>query len=671
MVKKNSMEKNNLNTSYSKWALDFITTIRKASFYPAKHPAVSSSIKNLHSALSQILNSKSTFSLGFAKDDKIIIDAEVLEDKEVPIKSGLSFFKDAHIENLTFNLGVDEQELGQLIKILLMDSGEIKKAGGIKKILLDYNIQHIQIDQFSYVKIKKDEESLAKIIKISELGALKAQIKSLSSTEVTNQLQTEDLETDIFKIVIAEFQEKKQISSLTKNILKKFLSHYVEREPALDELKRLLREEAGQSEQEVASFIQGLKEDISRKPAKAKKGVGGAYEELIKANEELGAKVKQLEGDLASKAALSQTLEIQNKKIMDEKERVDNIIHSMTDGMVVVDPQGKILMVNQTAEALLNISKQDIGSQIKDVIKDEHLLSLVKNISAEQEVVNKDIELTSHDESTMRVLKASSAVVEDNNGKTMGMLTILNDITKQKEIERLKSDFVAKVSHELRTPLVAMEQSLALILDKNTGPLSTDQEKFLDMASRNLKRLTSLINDLLDLSKLEAGKIQLVREPCSVDKVIEETISTLKSWADTKSIKLEKNIQQGLPHANIDSDRIVQVLMNLIGNAIKFTPANGTIAVEASLQENKEIQIAVHDTGMGIPVEELPKVFDKFYQVRSSEKTDIKGTGVGLTITKEIVELHAGKIWVESEVGRGTRFIFTLPLEAGIDKQPT
>ena len=422
--------------------------------------------------------------------------------------------------------------------------------------------------------------------------------------------------------------------------------------------------EAGNSQEDVNNFVQKLEGELFGKTPKIKKTDVQVYEELTRENEELQSRIVQLQDELRQKTALAEAIEKQAKIISDEKERIDNIVHNMTDGLVVVDPQGKILMVNPAAEALLGVSTQDIGKQIKDVVKDEHLLALVKNLHTQKkEVIAKDVELFSPNESTMRVLRASSAVVEDQNGKTVGMVAILNDITKQKEVERLKSDFVAKVSHEIRTPLIAMEKSLSLILSKTTGPLSEEQDKFLAITDRNLKRLSALINDLLDLSKLEAGKVALVREPVVIEKVIEEPILVFRNWAETKSIKIDKKIQEGLPQANIDANKIIQVINNLLGNAIKFTPDNGTITVEAVLRGDKEIEISVTDTGIGISEEELPKVFHKFYQVSGNLQTEIRGTGIGLAIAKEIVELHGGRIWVESQVGKGTRFIFTLPFK--------
>ncbi|MFH1457591.1 MAG: ATP-binding protein [Candidatus Omnitrophota bacterium] len=657
------MEEKDLSNLYLKFLLDFISTIRKASFYPAKHPAVAEAIENLHALLSQILSMQNTLTLDITQDDKVLMDGKALEEKGISFRRGLSYFRKAYIENLTFALGVSEQELTGLIALLLADSSEIRQEDDIKKILLDRNIQHIHISRFSYVKIKKDEEALAEKIKITQLQALKARIKSLSSGEGADSRELESIETDIFRVIVQELKEKKRLASPLKSVLRRFISYCADREAVLNRLRSYMLED-GFSQQEATDFMDRIRRDVSMKAAGLKKTDTQQYQELIKANEELNERLVHIQEELSQKSALLEMLQEQSKNISEEKERIDNIIHGMTEGMIVVDPQGKILMVNPAAETLLGISKQDVGRQIKDTIKDEHLLSLVKSFPAQEPAVSKDIELFSPNETTLRVLRASSAVVEDHNGNTVGMVAILNDVTRQKQIEKLKSDFVALVSHELRTPLVAVEHSLGLICDGTTGSLSNEQAKFLDMARRNLKRLTLLINDLLDLSRLEAGKVRLVREPCFIEKIVRETLATLKPWADTKSIGLVQNIQEGLPQAEFDSNKIIQVLINLISNAIKFTPGGGTITVEGIGLEDKEIKVTVQDTGIGIPEEELPKVFERFYQVRSSEKSDVKGTGIGLTITKEIVELHGGKIWAESEVEKGTKFFFTLPLKA-------
>lgn len=350
------------------------------------------------------------------------------------------------------------------------------------------------------------------------------------------------------------------------------------------------------------------------------------------------------------------------KRVLSDKEKTEAVIRSIAEGLVVVDAQGKVIMMNPAAEKLLGVSKKDkVGKALLENLKEEQLISLVKGAEDKEE---REIELVSQRDETKKVLRASSAVIENENGQTIGMVSVLSDITKQKELDQLKNSFVANVSHELRTPLVAIDKSLSLILNKSTGEISPTQEEFLSIAQRNLKRLSLLVNDLLDLSKLEAGKMEFKRQLSSIEKIVDESIEGLNTWAKTKSIVLEKKIQGGIPQANVDSNRIIQVLNNLIGNAIKFTPNNGNITVEANFQsEKEEIEICVQDTGIGILKENLPKIFDKFFQVSERVPTDINGTGIGLSIAKEIVELHGGKIWAENEEGQGAKFIFTLPLK--------
>ena len=349
------------------------------------------------------------------------------------------------------------------------------------------------------------------------------------------------------------------------------------------------------------------------------------------------------------------------QKVAEDKKETEAVIHSIAEGLVVVDSQGKVIMMNPAAEKLLGVSKKDkVGKPVTDNIKDEQLVSLIKQPQGKE---SREIELSSQQDETKKVLRASTAVIENEEGKTVGMVSVLSDITKQKELDQMKSTFVANVSHELRTPLVAMDKSISLILSKDAGPITETQEQFLNITQRNLKRLSALINDLLNLSKLEAGKMDVKKEPTEIEKVIAESIDALNNWAKARGISIVKNMQGSLPEVSIDPNRIIQVLNNLIGNAIKFTPQNGTITLEAKLQSGGGfLEVGVSDTGIGIDKENLGKVFDKFYQVGERVPTDISGTGIGLAIAKEIVELHGGRIWVESEKGQGAKFIFTLPV---------
>ena len=359
------------------------------------------------------------------------------------------------------------------------------------------------------------------------------------------------------------------------------------------------------------------------------------------------------------------------EKVFEDKKETEAVIRSVAEGLVIIDAQGKVLMMNPAAEKLLGVSKKDkVGRPLTAGLKNEQLVSLSKSRDKKED---REIELFSQQDETKKILRSSSAVIEDEDGKTIGMVSVLSDITKQKELDELKSNFVANVTHELRTPLIATEKSLSLMLSKATGPLTESQEQFLTIANRNLKRLGALLNDLLDLSKLEAGRMTLNPTPSSIEKLITESVESLDTWAKSKSITIAQKIQDNLPSVSIDPDRIIQVLNNLIGNAIKFTQHKGTITVEAVLKANTaELAVCVCDTGIGIEQENLVRIFDKFYQVGSPGlrgpargervSADSSGTGIGLSVAKEIVELHGGKIWVESQEGAGAKFTFTLPL---------
>ncbi|MCX5698448.1 MAG: ATP-binding protein [Candidatus Omnitrophica bacterium] len=233
---------------------------------------------------------------------------------------------------------------------------------------------------------------------------------------------------------------------------------------------------------------------------------------------------------------------------------------------------------------------------------------------------------------------------------------------KTREVEKfdqLKSDFVSTVSHELRTPLAITKEGISLILDKIPGEINEKQERILSTARSNIDRLARIINELLDVSKIEAGKVELKRELVDIAGLVRQLTFSFGLSLKEKGLELKVNLPEKQIEAFVDSDKIIQVFTNLVGNALKFT-AQGYI--EISLRETeKEIECFVADTGLGVTEEELPKVFDKFQQFGRLPGPGAKGTGLGLSITKGIIELHGGKIWAESKPGAWTKFNFTLP----------
>jgi len=243
----------------------------------------------------------------------------------------------------------------------------------------------------------------------------------------------------------------------------------------------------------------------------------------------------------------------------------------------------------------------------------------------------------------------------------------INDITDRKRAEEelketmeIKTQFISTVSHELRTPLTSMREAVVIVLDGVAGKIGDDQRRFLDVAKRNIDRLSRLINDVLDFQKLGAGKMEFSMQEKDIRKVVEDAYSTMVPYAKKKKIHLATEFDGGLAKATFDSDRIIQVLTNLVSNAIKFTPEDGQVTVRVRKHEDEWV-ISVSDTGMGIPKEALPKIFDRFYRVHRPGKL-IKGTGLGLAIVHKIVMAHGGRIDVESEIDKGTTFTVVLPL---------
>lgn len=404
--------------------------------------------------------------------------------------------------------------------------------------------------------------------------------------------------------------------------------------------------------QATQALTEIIDQEITRKVATTSREISAKYQKVIQRMEEKVTVVEKQYRD-------SQT---QCQRIGAEKKQTEAIIHSIGDGLIVVNKKGETVLMNPAAERLLGVKREEkIGKPLVKDLREDQLVSLAQGSEGEA----KDIVLQSASDETKKVVRASNAVIESEDGQTVGMVSILTDVTKQRELDRLKTEFVSSVSHELRTPLASIGLSLKVILENQASKLDEDGQQMLAIAIRNGERLTRLINDLLDLSKLEGRKMEYKPSLLNVTEPIQHTLSTVQTWAQSKNVTLEKKVPAEILELEADPDKIEQVLMNLLGNALKFTPAGGKITIEVKLApkthspSNPYVQISVKDTGPGIAPEDLKKLFQKFVQLEAGHSSG--GTGLGLAISKEIVELHNGKIWVESELGKGTRFIFEIP----------
>jgi PAS domain S-box-containing protein len=366
---------------------------------------------------------------------------------------------------------------------------------------------------------------------------------------------------------------------------------------------------------------------------------------------------------------------LENAQLFDQLNRdkayIENLVENAGDAVISTAMDDRILTWNRAAEIIFGYSKEEaIGQKLAILLPPEHADDLEEirlKISRTGVMRNLEVRRQRKDGIIIEIALAVSPI-EDGAGRMTGVLHLAKDITEKmqyekrlRDLDRMKSDFVSNVSHELRTPLTAVKASVDNMLDGLTGPLNEKQSRYLTRIKSNTDRLSRLINDLLDLSRIEAGRIDIKPAVVSLEILAREVIESLRSTVVDKLIDLEVECHQTGVTAWADRDKITQVLMNLVGNAVKFTQANGKVTVAIERNDDGWVKVSIADTGPGIPQGELEKIFDKFYQLAQVDKRKSRGTGLGLAISKALVQMHGGKIGVESEVGRGSTFSFTLP----------
>ncbi|MBC7326606.1 GAF domain-containing protein [bacterium] len=343
---------------------------------------------------------------------------------------------------------------------------------------------------------------------------------------------------------------------------------------------------------------------------------------------------------------------------LEEKRQLEATLESMLVGVLAVNNRGRITVLNHVARQLLEIPPDNsVGADYKEVIKDDRVRELItKTLESGEELVE---ELAFNVGENERYFQVQTAPITGDNNEIIGEVTILSDITELKRLDQMKTDFVSHVSHELRTPLTSIKGFVATLLADTEGyyDLETRRE-FLQIIDQECDRLTRLINDLLNLSRIESGRaLELILKPVNVVDVARKIIEIQKNYTSKHQFVLD--VQGEVPTIIADEDKVDQILTNLISNAVKYSPNGGEVRV--TIKEDPEtggVLTAVKDQGLGIPKDVLPRLFQRFYRV---EGRKISGTGLGLYLTKHLVEAHGGKIWVESEEGKGSTFYFTLP----------
>ncbi len=372
-------------------------------------------------------------------------------------------------------------------------------------------------------------------------------------------------------------------------------------------------------------------------------------------------------------------LEIQLKVATAERHHAEAIIYSISDGVLVTDPFDELVLANESAARTFDFELAAAQrAPLERVLRDQKMIEMIREMRQSNSRTGRRI--VEHQVRTPlgeRVFKVTlSCVAEQANDPVLrdgaplpnrgqhhaGVVVVLHDMTREKEVAEMKNDFVSNVSHELRTPLASIKAYVEMLIDGEAEDDRTRRE-FYEVIQNESNRLGRLIDNILNISRIESGLVKVSKQPQSMAVILKEAIDVISPQAKTKSIKIVESLMPIFYQTIADKDMLYQAVLNLLSNAVKYTPENGTITVENTVDEAKKTVITrISDTGVGIPPKDLPFVFDKFYRAEANNHM-AKGTGLGLSLVKHIVEtVHKGRIFVESNVGKGSCFGFELRL---------
>jgi len=356
-------------------------------------------------------------------------------------------------------------------------------------------------------------------------------------------------------------------------------------------------------------------------------------------------------------------------ELVNERSRLRTIVGCMADGVLVANLEGRLVLWNASSVKMLKSKGFDVaGEPLEYYISNEPLIAAIKEVLNSED---KDFSMISREvpvQDEKVILMANIAPVRDEGEKILGAVTVLRDITTLKEINKIKSQFVSMVAHELRAPLAAIKGWLEVILSGEAGGDAEQNKQWLQRAMDRSDSLLALVNDLLVINRMEAGKIAQKMEPVLINDVIKKIVDFLKPEAEKRKVTLTIKLPEDLPSIQADLRDMEKLFTNLVSNAIKYNRKNGAITIKGEV-EGSSIHLSVKDTGIGISADHLSHIFDDFYRADDEKIKKISGTGLGLTIAKKIVNSHFGRIEVDSEFGKGSVFSVFLPLKHRKDKR--
>jgi two-component system phosphate regulon sensor histidine kinase PhoR len=357
-------------------------------------------------------------------------------------------------------------------------------------------------------------------------------------------------------------------------------------------------------------------------------------------------------------------LEIQLKVATSERQHAQAIIYSISDAVLVTDTFDELVLANESAARTFTFDlDRSRRARIDQVLQDEKLVELIRDMrQSNSKNGRRIVEHKIKGPGEEKIFKVTLSAVADNTDAPAGVVAVLHDMTREKEVAEMKNDFVSSVSHELRTPLASIKAYVEMLIDGEADDEKTTRE-FYEVIQNEANRLSRLIDNILNISRIESGLVQISKHPQSLMVILKEALEVIAPQAKMRQISVVEQLTPAFYQTNADKDMLYQAVLNLLSNAVKYTPERGTITVQTTVDEAKRKVITrISDTGVGIPPKDLPFVFDKFYRAEANNHM-AKGTGLGLSLVKHIIEtVHRGRIFVESHVGKGSCFGFELDL---------
>lgn len=409
----------------------------------------------------------------------------------------------------------------------------------------------------------------------------------------------------------------------------------------LEDAKRNLEKEVKARTEELEILAKNLDAEVKRR------------------TEELQMKIEELNRSRVALINILEDVEEARKKAEEERDKTNALIVNFADGLLVFDKENRLSLINPQAEKFFNVKSQDlIGKSVLAMNIFSNLQPLVNLLSPKiKEVFRKELPI--HEELILEVTTVPIIIGEEK----LGTLVVLHDITREKIVEKLKTEFVSLSAHQLRTPLSAIKWTLRMLLDGDLGPISREQKEFIEKTYRSNERMIGLINDLLNVTRIEEGRYLYKPTLTSLESLVDSVIESYKGEIERRKINFEfRKPKTPLPQVLVDVEKMKLAIQNLLDNAIRYTPTQGRVIISLKGSKN-EIEFSIKDTGIGIPKDQQFRVFTKFFRAPNATRIDTEGTGLGLFITKNIIEAHEGKTWFESKEGKGTTFYFTLPIK--------